>query len=390
MQKPSASSTEPSSKTADPTLRPADREQLTHRAVSFQVRQLEPFLAWTLAGFTLWSALVYQPPGLGIWLLALFALCIGSWSKLAPAQHQGLMFGRAVLLALSAVLLQQSVSGIGPAGPHFLWLLLVVLYYSLLLSTVWALPLAALAVCAYVLCCALAQEPLPWRLALLNGGFLVLTAGLSIQFGKQLLASDEQAEAALRDGRSMLYNEAGFFVHGAVLLENCRKSAQPCSMVLLSGKDLRDIPSLLGHRAANALFARAVQAVGAIPGNGIAARTESLEFALLLPNVSAERAAALIKRRLGDPPQLAVKFNDRPLVIVLDMAIAQARSKEQTIEKLYDKLHRSWAEKSAQQLAANKPDLLLDVEEGKAGERRLAASPTVPMPLPAHMRMKRH
>lgn len=365
-------------------LGPSEGSPLFGGAVSFRVRRLEPSLAWLMAGYTLWVNIVLNPSGAAVWWMALMAASVGGWSRMFPAHHQGAMFGRGVLLIVGAFFLHMAPGSEGATGPYFLWPVLVTLFYSLLLSAGWSSLLVGLALVEFGFACWLAQPSVSWQQALAYVGFLAAAPPLSMAFGRSMRASDEQAESSLRDERTMLYNESGFFVHGAVLLAECRKGGRPFSMVLLNGGDLRDIPELLGRKVANELFAQAVQAIGAIPGEGIAARIDSLEFALLLPGVTAERAAALVKQRLGEPPQLVVKIAGKPVIIVLDMAIAQTKDQEQTIEELYDSLHVRWAQEKKAAIQAPKKGPVMDSDEG----RFIDASSTVPMQLPAHLRNK--
>jgi len=356
-------------------------------AVSFRVRRLEPLLAWMVAGYILWLNTLLNPVGISVWWMALLAASIGGWSGMFPARHQAVMFFRAVLLVLGAFFLHVAPDSGGATGPYFLCTVLTTVFYALLLSTRWASVLALLAVVEFGLSCWLAQPSPSWQQVLAYAGFIAVVPPLAMVFGGTLRESDEEAESSLRDERTMLYNESGFFVHGAVLLAECRKAGRPFSLVLLNGSDLRDIPELLGRKVANELFSQAVQAIGDIPGEGIAARIDSVEFAVLLPGVTVERAAALVKQRLGDPPQLEVKIDAKPVVIVLDIAIAQIKDQAQTIEELYDTLHARWSAKQSTHRAP-KTGPVMDADEGRYGGERPLQSPTVPMPLPPHLRAK--
>ncbi len=321
--------------------------------------------------------------------MVLFAAAIGTWSRMSPPRRQGIMFVRALLMVVGALLLQMVMEPGTWGGAHFAWLILAVGYYSFLLPLRWGITVGTLALLEFALASWMVPAAGGWPVALASAGALIATSVLSLNFGRSLRQSDEQSESALRDGRTMLYNESGFFIHGAVLLDEARRAGKPFSMVLLSGADLRDIPELLGRKVANDLFNQAVQAIGSIPGDGIAARVDAVEFALLLPGVPGERAAVLVKQRLGDPPQLLVHIEGKPIVIVLDMAIAQAREKGQSIEELYDSLHARWAAKKANRKPAPPaaPELAPDGDRKRGPSR--GASPTVPMPLPPHLREKK-
>ena len=249
------------------------------------------------------------------------------------------MFIRAMLLLVGTFVAMTLPGAGGATGPNFSSLLLVILFYSLILSVPRAAMLAAVAMAGFAACFVADQPVSPWKEALVQGGLLVLATALFIATGRTMRQSDDTVEAALRDHKTLLYNESGFFIHGAVMLEECRRRQRPFSMVLLDASDLRDIPDLLGRKVTNDLFAQAVQAISKVPGEGIAARIDANEFGLLLPGVPAERAAALMQQRLGDPPQISITFEGKPVVIHLEMAIAQALEATQSIEELYDILH---------------------------------------------------
>lgn len=348
----------PQRRSSDTNVHPADRRRratdanpadasgllgLSGGGVTFRVRRLEPLLAWVLAGCTLWVSILINPPGAHVWLLALFAAAIGGWSRMYPARRQTVLLARGMLLLAGGLLLHLVPGTGGPTGPYFFWPVVVAVFYALLLSTQWAAFLTFAALVEFALACWLAQPSPGWLNALVNAGFLMFIPPLTMVFGQSMRQSDVRAESSMRDARTLLYNETGFFVHGAVLLAECHRRERPFSMVLLSSADLQDIPGQLGRKVANDLFGQVVQGIGAVPGEGIAARTDSVEFALLLPGVTSQRAAALVRQQLGEPPKVEVKIAGKPITIGLDMAIVQARDKTQAIESLYDMLHARWA-----------------------------------------------
>lgn len=359
--------------------------------VSFRMRRLEPLVAWVVAGFTLWLNIVFNATGMAFWLIAFLAACVGGWSRMFPARQQSIMFLRAALLVLGGMLLQISAGTGGAMGPYVLLPAVVSVFYGILLSTVWAALLVVLALVSFGIACWLTLYAVPWQALLAYSGFMVLFPPLAMEFGRALRQSDEHTESALKDDRSQLYNEAGFFVHGAVLLAECHQRGRPFCMVLLNGADLLDVPGLLGRKVANDLFAQVVRGIAGVSGEGIAARTDSVEFGLLLPGVTADRAAALVKQQLGDPPKVELKVNAKdkadakPIVIVLDMAVAQATDKFQSIEELYDELHARWVVSKETGKAVVKVPLL-GPDDDRIGQRRAVASPTVPMDLRPHGR----
>jgi GGDEF domain-containing protein len=351
-----------------------------------------------IAGYTLWVGILTNPPGNEVWLMVFFAACVGGWSSKFPARQAAVLLLRAVLLLSGTMLLHGLAGSGGATGPFFNWLVLIAIFYALLLPTPLALVLSALALLEFGLACWLVP-PLPrWTDILVHMGFLLMAPPLAMKFGQSMRQSDVRAESSLRDNRTLLYNETGFFVHGAMLLDDCNKRDRPFSMVLLNGRDLRDIPGLLGRKVTNDLFAQIVQGIGAVPGEGIAARTDSVEFALLLPGVTMQGAVALVRQQLGDPPKVEVQIAGKPVVIGLDMAVSQSTDKTQSLEGLYDALHLRWAERqNLKRRKGDKPDgpaqadktvktapTLPGFDDAQAIIVRHEASPTVPMPLSGH------
>lgn len=152
-------------------------------------------------------------------------------------------------------------------------------------------------------------------------------------------------------------------------------------MVLLNGADLHDASTLLGRKVANDLFSQVVQGIGEVPGEGIAARTDAVEFALLLPGVNTERAAALVQQRLGHPPKVEIALEGKPVTIMLEMVIAQPKDKAQSLEELYDTLHARWARAPVENHGIRtKPTPLLDPDDDTQDRAaRRAGAPTIPM-----------
>jgi len=307
--------------------------------VSFRMRRLEPQLAWAIAAYTAWSGVFLAGTDYTVWLVAAYATTIGFWCNLFPAHRQWLMLVRGVLLLAGGFLLQIGSSNGGATGPYFIWPVMVVTAYSLLLARRWAIPLAVLALLQFVAAGVLAGVD-SWRLAAAQAGVLCFFPFLATTFGRVLRDMDRQAELARMDRHSQLYNEAGFFSHGAELFDECRRKKRPFSMVLLNSADLRDVSDLVGKKAANQLFAQLVGDLAkATPREGLAARTDMVEFALALPGLTAEKAGALLHNALGDPPKVELAAKASKVTVILDSVIAEATPDVPTMEDFYDRLH---------------------------------------------------
>jgi GGDEF domain-containing protein len=307
--------------------------------VSFRLRRLEPQLAWAIAGYTAWAGLLLNPGQPVVWLVALYATAIGAWCRLFPAHHQWLLLVRGMFLLLGAFMLQVGPETGGPNGPYFIWPVMVTAVYALLLSRRWAMALTALALVQFAAACALAA-PLPsWRVALAQAGALCFFPLIAMMFSRSMRELDVQHELAHIDRNTRLYNAAGFFRHGAELFDECRAKKRPFAMVLLNSADLHDVSDLVGKNPANQLFAQLVQRIAAAtPREGLAARTDAVEFGLALPGVTAERAAAMLKQQLGEPPKVELALTGTKVTIMLDAVVAEATPDIASLADMYERL----------------------------------------------------
>lgn len=313
-------------------------DSFRHGKVSFRMRRLEPQLAWAMAAYTAWAAAWLYPTDPRIWAVAVYAAGIGWWGTQFPAHHQWLMFVRGALLLCGAFVLQVSAGSGGTAGPFFVLAVMAATVYALMLARRWAMVLGVLA---------LLQHAAAWwlagmgntHLAAAQAGVLCVFPWVATLFGRVLREMDQQAELARMDRHSQLYNEAGFFSHGAELFQACRSRKRPFSMVLLNCADLGEVADLAGKQAANQLFTRLVAELGrATPREGIAARTDMTEFALALPGFSAEKAGALLQQCLGNPPKVELMARGNKVTVILDSLVAEATPDVPALEDFYDRM----------------------------------------------------
>lgn len=306
--------------------------------VSFTMRRLEPQVAWALAAYTAWLTLCFGAADATAWGVAAAAAAIGFWGTQFPAHHQWLMLARGLMLLTAGFLLHLASASGGPAGPAFALPFVVTIVYALMLARRWATLLAASALLLFTVACALTGVPSP-RTALALGGALLFFPLLAMLYGRAVRELDRQAELARMDRRSQLYNETGFFAHGAELFEECRRRKRPFSMVLLNSGDLREVADLAGKKAAGQLLAQLVAKLSAVtPREGIAARMDGVEFALALPGLTAERAGALLRQRLGEPPKVELQSPGGKVTVILDALVAEATPEVPTLEEFYDRL----------------------------------------------------
>ncbi|HWP10422.1 MAG TPA: diguanylate cyclase [Ramlibacter sp.] len=314
-------------------------ESLGLESVTFRTRRLEHRLAWAIAVFTVWAAVVLNPGHPVVWMVAVHAAIVGAWCRMSPAQHQWVMLVRAALLLVGGFLLQVTTETGGPAGPYFIWPIMVVVAYSLLLAERWVIALWLVALTEFAASRIFSNQVPSWQQALAQAGMLAFFAFVAMEFGRSMRELDQEAELSRKDRSSRMYNEAGFFAHGGELFDECRRRKRPFSMVLLNSADLREVAELAGKKAANQLFAQLVQSIGAAtPSEGLAARTDAVEFGLALPGVTAVRAAALLHQQLGQPPKVEVRLKGSTITVMLDSIIAEASADVPTLEDMYDRM----------------------------------------------------
>ena len=356
------------------------RSRRAGRRVSFRIQRLEPQIAMALGASTVWAGVILHPSVLEVWLMALAAVGIASWARAYPADRLSMMFLRAVLLLLGALLLHTASELDGPASLWLLWPLVVATGYSLLLPTTWAMSLALLALLEFIVACVLAQPP--WQLAFAMAGALWFVPAMARAFGRSVRFSVAKAEQSQVDQRTQLYNEDGFFAIGAELFDECRRAKRPFSLILLSGSNLRDASDLLGKKAAISLFGQMVRGISAIASTGsLAARTDAVEFGLVLPGTTSERAQELLHQKLGDPPKLGIELGGEQVTIILDAVIAQAPPDVHSLEELYDRLRLRLREQtSPDSKTSGEPSTLQGLLLGEAPMPH-SARPTLPMSL---------
>ena len=78
-------------------------------------------------------------------------------------------------------------------------------------------------------------------------------------------------------------------------------------------------------------------------------------------------------------------MNDKPVVVWLDMSVGQALDSPQNIEELYDQLHASWSARQTPGPEARRAPIL-GPDDARPEGRNRHIGPTVPMPLPTHLR----
>src|SRR5687767_3117582 len=94
-----------------------------HGWISHTMRDLERWVAWSIAAYTAWLGMFAFPGVPVIWLFVLYAGLVGKWAEIHPSRHQAEMAVRGVaLIAGASVLHIYTAAEVGgPAGPFFFW-----------------------------------------------------------------------------------------------------------------------------------------------------------------------------------------------------------------------------------------------------------------------------
>ena len=250
--------------------------------ITFQVQRREMRLLWALAALTIWLAGVLHAGQPAAWLIAALVTLTGAWAQQSPARRSAEILVRGLLL-VSAGFMLEGVPGSGSEW-NFVWPVAVLTLYSLLLPRGWVHALWLAGALSFVAARLAWPASSAWQTWLLQAGVLAVFSYGAFAFADSVRETDRVVESGRRDDQSRLYNDAGFFSYGSELFDECKQQKQPFSLVLLSSADLRELADLAGRRAANELFAQLVSKIeAATQPKGLAARTDTQEFAMALP-----------------------------------------------------------------------------------------------------------
>jgi GGDEF domain-containing protein len=238
----------------------------------------------------------------------------------------------------------------GAAGIFLFWPVAIACAYALLMETRLAAQLSALCVLEVGLAFWLAPLPESLRPALAALGLLLIWPAVAMMLARSMQFADAAVEANLTDDRSQLYNTAGLLEYGSELFRQCRRTERPISIALMQCLDLDDAQRSLGRQAVTPLLAQAARDIlTAASGDAIAARTEAGEFVMLLPDLSSERAKALLLKKLGSPPEVKTRQGSQKRAIPVTIAVSSARADTPNLEALYERVQYKIRKRRLQQ-----------------------------------------
>jgi GGDEF domain-containing protein len=366
--------------------------------ISFTMRRLEPWVAWAIAVYTAWLAVVAFPHLPAVWLFCLYAGLVGKWAEVHPPRHQAEMALRGVALVAGAYLLHTYAAPEtgGPGGAFFFWLSITCLYYAFMLKPAWAAGVVAFAILEFAVASLQLRPQAAWADLAVSGGFLaVFPLLLAVKFGAMMRQPDEALEEGRIDGSTSLFNKAGLLAYGEDLLAACRGERRPLSMAVFDCADLLEVRSIYGRQVSRKLMARTARKFAALAGDrGIAARTGPAQFTVVFPGLGRDKALQAIERVLGHPPRIEYDAGDSEIVLVPEYKVegaCDATSLQDLYRRLgealadtreFEQRRRAWLQRRRER---HSRPMELHAAPGQpccdAGPRRAAA--TLPVPLTA-------
>jgi diguanylate cyclase (GGDEF)-like protein len=312
-------------------------------AVFFSLRAIEPWVGWSVAAYTGVVTLLAHPQEFTLWLFVVHALLVGKWAQVHPPHHQLQLFLRGLaLLAGGFVLLNHANLEMGSGSDFFFWLAVPALAYSLMLRPGWGWALSALAAFAWVLASLHTRSHGPWLPMLAQGAFLLVFPPLVCgRFAKAMQVLEEALEESQRDRPTGLFNKTGLLRHGPELVAACKHEKKELTAVLVDCAGLRALYDMQGRRAGRKALAALVRQLRLVVGEqGLAARSDSMEFTLLLPGVGQDRALRAVHKVLGQQPRISVRAGQaevgfEPTLLVRTLPVDGA-----PLEDLLDELGR--------------------------------------------------
>jgi diguanylate cyclase (GGDEF)-like protein len=140
-------------------------------------------------------------------------------------------------------------------------------------------------------------------------GRLASTLGLQAKSspepaGQALDPHSASENPSLADPYTGLYNRRGLALKGDALLARLKREGLPACVVELDCSELRTVRDVCGRAAAQKLLCHvATRVVRLVGARGLAARSESTQFTLVLPGTRDDVAQA-VAAEFGDPPRI--------------------------------------------------------------------------------------
>jgi GGDEF domain-containing protein len=164
------------------------------------------------------------------------------------------------------------------------------------------------------------------------------------------LAATRRASAASSvPAKSWEWHKGAMLAAGDELLERARLENQPVSVAVFALSDLPELESVFGAEIAkDVLNEIALRLQGIATSRGLAIRTDSTVFTVLMPGFGRDRAHQAIERTMGSPCCIELNADDHEIVLVPEFKVHTMRSDSGSLAQVCQDLCRDIAE--AQQL----------------------------------------
>lgn len=173
-----------------------------------------------------------------------------------------------------------------------------------------------------------------WRTWLFYIGIVIL-ASIPLWLYNQLDRQRRQLEELSRtDGLTLLANRRHFMERLEIEIARARRYQHPLCVVLADADHFKNVNDSYGHHAGDVVLREIGRLLGAgvrIP-NDVAARLGGEEFALLLPETTAEQARGVCERIALRLREHAFDSDGQPFRVTISMGLVEA--KEATAETL--------------------------------------------------------
>ncbi|MET0312028.1 MAG: GGDEF domain-containing protein [Burkholderiaceae bacterium] len=336
-------------------LRPRSRARPGH--IPRNIGRIEPWVGASLATCTGWVLLTAHAGRSTLWLFLLFASAMAIWAWKQPARRQGVLFARALALAVLgfAMLLQAADDPLGAGGPFFYWVAMPPIFYAFLLGPLAAVGVLGANVAAYGLAVLLDGVPADMGALTMRTGVLVIFAGAAVRMGYHLRRTDEILESRRLDADSGLLNEYGFLDHGAELWADCRRSGIPISLALIEAPELRRIRDRQGAEAARVALDHLAGALLPMDsGRNVVARLSMLRFAVIVPGIARPQMEALLAANLGSPARVEVADEALDAVLNLSTFVVDSHLQGISFRNFYEAERQVFETASLEREAANR------------------------------------
>ena len=147
--------------------------------------------------------------------------------------------------------------------------------------------------------------------------------------------NEQLSSMAYRDSLTDIYNRRYFSECAAVELSRCARAESPASLLMLDLDHFKSINDNYGHESGDRVLIETTQLIrGQLRNYDIFGRLGGEEFAILLPGIGRDSAAAIAERILQDLRDHAFEVTQGELKITASIGIAEIESGNNDLGRL--------------------------------------------------------